>query len=400
MIIKSMSRKEPSFSQLAAYMSDAKSDRDFDLHAHVFERDPEAIADEFARNARFIGKRRNGNYLYHEILSLDTRACGQSREVKEKLRLLALDYVERRCPRNLVYGALHQDHEGHLHYHLMISANEKESTRRHRLPKARYETIKQETERLAREQYPELKQDRIMELAPDERRARREQRKVRQPSRKAQEMEKRGARLTKKEALAQELRSLMAYAGSQREFERLLKDKGYAFYTRGKTIGIRPLEGADGKKPKAHRFATLGVADEYSAFLDRVEPVLEDDPDRAARADARDDAGEFAGEKEKERGEERDREGQAEARDARDPHADAQDPSRSAGADAAGAKENEDRTAREQAGQAKAGPDRPLSESEAQKEAFLREMRALREKRQASRTQAKREGRKPPTLKR
>lgn len=354
MIIKSMSRKEPSFSQLAVYMSDAKSDRDFDLHAHVFARDPGDIADEFARNARFIGKRRNGNYLYHEILSLDTRACGQSREVKEKLRFLALDYVDRRCPRNLVYGALHQDHEGHLHYHLMISANEKESTRRHRLPKARYETIKQETERLAREQYPELKQDRIMELAPEERRARREQRKDQRPSRKAQEMEKRGARLTKKEALAQELRGLMAYAGSQCEFERLLKDKGYAFYTRGKTIGIRLFEGADGKKPKAHRFATLGVADDYSAFLDRVDPVLEDDPDRAGRADARDDAGEFAGEKEK---------------DARGEQA-------------------EDRA------------HKPRSESEAQKEAFLREMRALREKRQASRAQAKREGRKPPTLKR
>lgn len=90
MIIKSMSRKEPSFAQLTAYMTDEKSDRDFDLHQHVFSRDPEHIAHEFETNARLLAKRKNGNYLYHEILSLDTRQCGQGREVKEKLRLMAL----------------------------------------------------------------------------------------------------------------------------------------------------------------------------------------------------------------------------------------------------------------------------------------------------------------------
>ena len=115
MIIKSMSRKEPSFGQLVAYMSDEKSDRAFDLHHHVFTRDPGDIAAEFAENARLLGKRKGGNYLFHEILSLDTRECGQGREVKEKLRLLAFEYIERRCARNMVYGAMHRDHDGHLH---------------------------------------------------------------------------------------------------------------------------------------------------------------------------------------------------------------------------------------------------------------------------------------------
>lgn len=71
MIIKSMSRKDPSFGQLVAYMSDEKSDRAFDLHHHVFTRDPGDIAAEFEENARLLGKRKGGNYLFHEILSLD-----------------------------------------------------------------------------------------------------------------------------------------------------------------------------------------------------------------------------------------------------------------------------------------------------------------------------------------
>lgn len=284
MIIKSMSRKEPSFGQLAAYMSDEKSDRAFDLHQHVFTRDPQDIAAEFEENARRLGKRKGGNYLFHEILSIDTRLCGQSREVKEKLRLLALEYIGQRCPRSMVYGALHRDHEGHLHYHLMISANERGDNRRQRLTPGQFNTHKREIERLACEQYPELKQGKVMDVSNAERDARRSERK----SRKEQEMKKRGVTLTRKEQLAQELRSLLAYAGSQAEFERLLRDKGYEFYTRGKIVGVRPLsDGADGKKPRAHRFNTLGVMDAYEAFR----AGLDEGPDR----------GGFEGEKEKER---------------------------------------------------------------------------------------------------
>jgi hypothetical protein len=273
MILKSMSRKEPSFGQLAAYMSDDKSDRAFDLHQHVFSNDPEAIAREFEENARLLGKRRGGNYLFHEILSIDTRDCGQSREVKEKLRLLALEFISQRCPRNMVYGALHRDHEGHLHYHLMISANERGEIKRQRLSPGQFNEKKREIERYAREHYPELKQDQVMDLTREEQAERRQTRK----SRKEQEMEKRGAKLTKKEQLAQELRGMMAYAKSQAEFERLLQDKGLELYTRGKNVCVRPIQ-QDGqeKKPKAHRFSTLGIHQEYESFLDRMEPVIEE----------------------------------------------------------------------------------------------------------------------------
>lgn len=303
MIIKSMSRKEPSFGQLVAYMSDEKSDRAFDLHHHVFARDPGDIAAEFEENARLLGKRKGGNYLFHEILSLDTRECGQGREVKEKLRLLAFEYIERRCPRNKVYGAMHRDHEGHLHYHLMISANERGDKNRLRFSPGQLAKTKREVERHCRETYPELKQPEVMDQSPEDRDKRRDQRK----SQKQQEMEKRGAKLTKKEQLAQELRGMMAYAKSQVEFERLLQDHGFTLRQNGKNWVIDPiaLEG-DTKKVKGHRFSTLGVHADYEAFLDRVEPLIEETrEDEAARA--------RAGEKEKTGRAEEDREGAEQA---------------------------------------------------------------------------------------
>jgi hypothetical protein len=299
MIIKSMSRKEPSFGQLAAYMSDEKSDRAFDLHHNLFARDPGTIAQEFETNAQRLGRRRGGNYLYHEILSIDTRACGQSRDVREQLRLLALEFVQKRCPRNIVYGALHRDHAEHLHYHLMISANERGDAKRLRLTKAEFDVAKREIERSARTKYPELKQTEILASSPQEKQERRETRE----SRNAQEMQKRGARLTKTEALAQELRAILAYANSQPELDRLLKEKGFTFYERGKHCGVRPIpvEG-ETKGRKAYRFATLGIEAEYAGFVERVAPVIEPEiePEGESEEDVQAEKG-AAGEKEKAR---------------------------------------------------------------------------------------------------
>lgn len=295
MIIKSMSRKEPSFGQLAAYMSDEKSDRAFDLHHNLFARDPGDIAQEFETNAQRLGRRRGGNYLYHEILSIDTRVCGQSRDVREQLRLLALEFVQKRCPRNIVYGALHRDHAEHLHYHLMISANERGDAKRLRLTKADFDEAKREIERSARTNYPELKQTEILDSSPQEKQERRETRE----SRKAQEMQKRGAPLTKTEALAQELRAILAYASSQAELERLLTQKGFTFYERGKHCGVRPIPGeGETKARKAYRFATLGIEAEYADFMERVAPVIEAVIEPETQKDVRAEKG-AAGEKEK-----------------------------------------------------------------------------------------------------
>ena len=286
MIIKSMSRKEPSFTQLVEYMSDEKSDRDYFLRHNVFARDPADIADEFRLNSEHLSKRKNGNYMYHEILSIDTRKIGQGREVKEALRLLALAYVEKRCSRNLVFGALHQDHAEHLHYHLMISANQRDEKKRLRLTRADFEKAKREIEALAIEKYPELEQE-LLIAAPTEKKI--ERRKQRE-SRKAQEIEKRGGQLSKREALAEGIRLLMKLARNQMEFESLLKEQGFEFYTRGKHVGVKKLDAgeraAGGKKTQSHRFATLKLNQDYQAFLERCETTRAQSEDTAKKMSA------------------------------------------------------------------------------------------------------------------
>lgn len=275
MIIKSMSRKEPSFGQLVDYMSDEKSERAYDLHQHLFSRSPRDIAKEFETNSRLLGKRKGGNFLFHEILSIDTRECGQGKDVKETLRLLALEYIARRCSRSMVYGAMHRDHKDHLHYHLMISANERGSKTRQRFSPGQFDRTKREIECYAREKYPELKQPEVMDQSREDRDKRREERK----SQKQQEMEKRGAKLTKKQLLAQELRGLMSYATSRAEFERLLLDRGFSLRPHGKNWVLDPLpRGSEGKKARSHRFRTLGVHQDYLDFLSRVQSA--DMPER------------------------------------------------------------------------------------------------------------------------
>lgn len=72
MIIKSMSRKEPSFGQLIEYMSSDidKADQRYTIHQNLFSRKAEKVEQEFLHNAALMKKRKNGNYLYHEILSI------------------------------------------------------------------------------------------------------------------------------------------------------------------------------------------------------------------------------------------------------------------------------------------------------------------------------------------
>ena len=77
MIVKSISRKTWSFAQLMGYMTRDNAVRDYDLHHHLVGQNPKALVAEFDANAALLRARKNGNVLYHEIISIDTRRCGQ-----------------------------------------------------------------------------------------------------------------------------------------------------------------------------------------------------------------------------------------------------------------------------------------------------------------------------------
>ena len=123
MIIKSMSRKQPSFDQLLAYIDRDGAAGEFRLRHNLLGRSREAMVREFERNAKLLPKRKNGVYLYHEIISLKRASSLEAGEQREKLRHIVDSYIQGRCPDNLCYGGLHQDKDHSYHYHLAISAN-------------------------------------------------------------------------------------------------------------------------------------------------------------------------------------------------------------------------------------------------------------------------------------
>ncbi len=154
-----MSRKEPSFGQLVAYMQDIdKSETQYNIYQNIYGRKLEDIEAEFQENARLIRKRKNGVYLYHEILSISKNHQLDDKIQKEILREIAYEYAQKRAPNNLVFATLHDDHEEHLHYHFCISANALGDSKKTRMSKKQFDTFKKGMESRALEKYPELAQ--------------------------------------------------------------------------------------------------------------------------------------------------------------------------------------------------------------------------------------------------
>jgi len=261
MIIKSMSRKEPSFAQLISYMSSEKADARYDLHWNCFSRSHDDLVAEFEQNARLLSKRKNGNYLYHEILSLAVAADADPQMYKERLREIAERYIAERGPHNLAFGCLHEDHAHNLHYHLLISANERGERVRYRLPKKKFDTLKRELEAHVLKQYPELKQRALIGAVSSNEKM----------SVKAGEMQRRLGKLPEREAIKTILSDAMAQTNSMHNFCFFLSEQGLEFYTRGKNFGVQATH--ENGKTRKYRFSTPGVHDDFEAFQLRMAEV-------------------------------------------------------------------------------------------------------------------------------
>jgi len=125
---------------------------------NVMGRGADPIRAEFEKNAALLKKRKNGVYLYHEIISI-TRAQGiDDKAQQELLHQIVQHYIEARCPENLVYGGLHQDKDHSHHFHLMISSNRAGETGRLRLTKKQFRDIQVQLEAHVLEKHPELEQ--------------------------------------------------------------------------------------------------------------------------------------------------------------------------------------------------------------------------------------------------
>ncbi|WP_046006067.1 relaxase/mobilization nuclease domain-containing protein [Pseudoalteromonas rubra] len=252
MIIKSMSRKSRSFSQLYHYMKKGSSrSSQYDFFAqNIYARKDKDIIAEFSANAHRLKARRNGNYLFHEIISITKSSQLTLEQEKQRLFDIVQHYAQMRCKYNLVAGYLHDEKSNNVHFHLMISSNEIDSPTNQRLTKYEFDRVKKATEKYVIETYPELEQDILIN-------ATREQRKQKQ-SNKAGEVKRKGGRLEKKEKITQTLREIFAQSRSMSELFNNLSEQGIEMYNRGNTIGFITL--GDGKK---YRLKTLGLEDAF-----------------------------------------------------------------------------------------------------------------------------------------
>ena len=174
MIIKSMSRKHRSFSQLYNYMKDGSSrSSEYDYFSHnVYARKDQDIINEFVTNSRKVKARKNGNYLFHEVIAITKSKQLTLEQEKERLFDIVRTYVDMRCKNNLAAGYLHDEKDNNVHFHLMISSNELDAFKNQRLTKFDFDKAKKQLERYVIETYPELEQDIIMNAKKDQKKSR------------------------------------------------------------------------------------------------------------------------------------------------------------------------------------------------------------------------------------
>lgn len=295
MIIKSMSRKQPSFGQLLSYIDRDAGQESYTIRHNVFGRSAEQIEAEFQTNSELMQKRKNGVYLFHEIVSLTRTQNLSAEEQKEKLRQIAQEYIAARCPGNMVYGGLHQDKDHSYHMHLCISANRVGEKKRQRLTKHQFRDIQVKLEAHVLQHYPELEQKLAIGKRSDRGRSKGEA-----------ELERRTGKRPKREEILQRIKT--AYEASQ-DRDSLLSALGHEnleLYIRGKTVGV--IDHETGKK---HRLKTLDLemADQIEIRLSTQAEQLAEEPEQQSQRDEAQKSTErypasqeteLAGEKEKE----------------------------------------------------------------------------------------------------
>lgn len=254
MIIKSMSRKSKSFSQLYDYLTRDDESFCFTKNSYSNPRNKKELIHEFMRNSDFLKNSRGKNYLYHELLSLEKNNLSID-EQKEILLDLVNKYLDVRAENHLSFAVLHTDKE-HFHVHLMISANEIEGEKRIRLSKKDFHNIQKNLEYYKNEKYKELSKSEHYQ----------EPKSLEKTKQKEQEIKHKRNTKTTKEQIIEDLKTTFKTANSKTYLDNHLNNLNYEIYTRGKQTGVI-------YENKKYRFKTLGLDKEYENTLKRLEKI-------------------------------------------------------------------------------------------------------------------------------
>lgn len=247
-----MSRKEPTFSQLYEYITKGQkvADHKYNCYHNLFGNEKADIISEFEQNSDFLAKRKNGNYLYHEVISLTRSSTVSVEEQKKKFLDVVYKYVQSRANGALVFGGLHDEKDNNLHYHLIISANNVGEKKRQWLTKQQFEKQKVQIEQYVLERYPELEQEKLISREKSDNKAKH--------SKTEGEYKRRTGKPSAKDQARARVEGAIQEAQSLADLENALSEQGFTQYTRGKTVGF--LDMMTGKK---YRLKTLGLEEQY-----------------------------------------------------------------------------------------------------------------------------------------
>jgi Relaxase/Mobilisation nuclease domain len=274
-IIKSLGRKASAkmtgggkgrdpFLNLVRYMTrDADGERSESVLWHGFyghgEMSEPEIVSIFRENASRLRERRNGNVLYHEILSFAAGYRLRGEALSRAVADIGQEYLRQRAPNQLAFGAIHHDTD-HIHLHLLISANEVGKRDRVRLSKSEFADIQKAVEAFMLEHYGELEQTKIY--------GRDRSRERLKTQAHEQAMKSRTGAPSRKEAIKARLHGLFEQAQSLDELDRMMLAEGFRLYRRGKSIGVMVRDSAG--QERRHRLSTLGLEMHFLATEERL----------------------------------------------------------------------------------------------------------------------------------
>ncbi len=261
-----MSRKSPSFRQLLAYFSDAQqpgTPLGYNLSADVH--DVAAVEKEFLSNFNYLPPRKNGNVLYHEVLSFSD--LDRPRVTPAILEDLTRKYLDLRAPFALAYAQAHVQETECAHVHIMISANNKDSHRRVSLSRAEFAKVKQQLEQYQKAQYPFLENSVVFDHSERSREGIRRTRGERERDRRLQKEGKH--ELSRKELLRELVAEQITRTSSSKGFRLRLKILGLQLYRHGEQYGILDsLEAIDSAVTgRKYRLSTLGLDETFRTAL-------------------------------------------------------------------------------------------------------------------------------------
>jgi hypothetical protein len=269
MIIKSMSRKHPTFAQLIDYIEgEAKlKSRRYCIHHNLYSRDSAGMKREFEENAEWLRSRKNGVYLYHEVVSITPSEHLDENAQKQALSEIVREYLKARGRCNMAYAVLHED-TGNLHCHIVMSSNAVGESRRTRLSKEQFADIQTRLEAWVLTHHRDLEQKAVFHKnqTKEEREAREAKRA--HLSNKGEQMKRRGAEATRRDAVQEKLAEIFETATDPRHFSDLMEKAGFTLYTRGKNHGATDRDG------NKYRFERLGLGDAWQALDARMTEAM------------------------------------------------------------------------------------------------------------------------------